>query len=121
MHPNPDIQKYKYLLSNKNINIISPINHTEMIELIKKCKFLISDSGGIQEETSFLNKRIIVCRKTTERPETIGTHTIMCPSPEQLSNHVNSIYNNYMINEPCPYGDGFAWKRIKNVFTKLHI
>ena len=74
MHPNPDIQKHKHIL--KSVDVINPINHSELINILKKCKFVISDSGGLQEESSFLNKKIIICRKTSERNEIIGTHGI---------------------------------------------
>ena len=50
----------------------------------KTCRFIISDSGGIQEEASFLNKKVIVCRKFTERTESIGGHSILCKSPGDL-------------------------------------
>lgn len=121
MHPNPDIQKHKHLLNSENIQIINPVSHSELISLMKQCKFIISDSGGIQEEASFLNKRIIVCRQTTERPETIGTHTIMCHKPDDLPNCVDEIYNNFAIDAPCPYGDGNAWVKIKNILMELKI
>ena len=57
IHPNPNIQKYKNIL--KKINVIDPLSHNKMIELIKSCKFIITDSGGLQEEASYLNKKII--------------------------------------------------------------
>jgi UDP-N-acetylglucosamine 2-epimerase (non-hydrolysing) len=90
-----------------------------MISLMKKCNFLISDSGGIQEEASFLNKCVIVCRRTTERPETIGTHSIMCSYPDRLIGNVNILCRNYKINRQCPYGDGMAWVKIKDIFIYL--
>jgi UDP-N-acetylglucosamine 2-epimerase (non-hydrolysing) len=116
LHPNPDVQKHKWLL--ENVKIINPLSHPEMITLMKECKFIISDSGGLQEEASFLNKKIIVCRRTTERPETVGTHSAMCPYPEDLFDVVDSINGDYRINAECPYGDGFAWKKVLNVLEK---
>lgn len=121
MHPNPEIQLFKNLLDSSNIHITSPIDHTNMINLIKRAKFIITDSGGIQEEASFLGKKIIVCRKTTERPETIGTHTVMCHEPKELMKCIIDINNNYLIDAPCPYGDGNAWCNIKKILMKLNI
>ena len=80
LHPNPNVTKHKNLLSN--FNVVDPLPYNEMVNKIAKCKMLISDSGGIQEESSFLNKRVIVCRKHTERQESVGKHSNMCPSPE---------------------------------------
>ena len=115
IHPNPNVLKHKYLLTN--INVIEPLKHDELIEIIKKCKFVISDSGGLQEECSFLNKKIIICRKTTERPEVLNTHGILCNDYTQLNNIVNDIMYNYYVNKECPFGDGFSWKKIKDVLN----
>ena len=117
LHPNPNVQKHKKLL--KGVTVMKPIDHLSLIKLLKECKFVISDSGGLQEEASFLNKKIIVCRRTTERPETINSHSIMCFWPNQLENIVDNIYHNYKIDAECPYGDGYAWKKICDVLKKL--
>lgn len=69
MHPNPNIQQYRHLF--KKVVVTDPLNYKEMISLLSKVKFVISDSGGIQEECAALNKKILVCRDTTERPEGI--------------------------------------------------
>jgi predicted nucleic acid-binding Zn-ribbon protein len=62
-----------------------------------------------------LNKKIIVCRKTTERPESVGIHSIMCETPSKLENIINNVINNYYINAKCMYGDGTSWKKIKKI------
>jgi len=110
LHPNPNVQKHRHLF--EKVNVVDPVNHAELIQLVKKCKFIISDSGGLQEECSFLNKKIVVCRKTTERPESVGIHSFMCESPALLENIVREIYKNYEVNEECPYGKGESWKMI---------
>ena len=61
MHPNPNVQKLKHLLSN--VNIIEPLGYKDMIELLSRVKFVISDSGGIQEECAAFKKKILVCKK----------------------------------------------------------
>lgn len=113
LHPNPNVQKHKNIF--KKVVVVEPMEHNELIEYIKKCKFVISDSGGLQEECSYLNKKIIVCRKTTERPESVGTHSVMCESPELLDKIVTNINENYEIDAICPYGDGNSWKYIINL------
>jgi UDP-N-acetylglucosamine 2-epimerase (non-hydrolysing) len=83
IHPNPNVQKHKHLLSN--INVVEPLSHPELLDILVKCKLIISDSGGLQEEGSFFNKKVIVCRETTERPEAIKTgHFYLCTSPDKL-------------------------------------
>ena len=69
MHPNPNVQNLKSHL--KHVNVINPLAYAEMIELLSKVKFVISDSGGIQEECASYRKKVLVCRNTTERPEGI--------------------------------------------------
>jgi len=116
MHLNPEIRKHRHILSN--VNVVDPMGHNELIGCIKDCKFIISDSGGIQEEGSFFNKKIIVCRKTTERPEGCDTgHLKLCDTPNDLKNIFYEYLKDYMINKPCPYGDGYSAKRIKKVLT----
>lgn len=118
LHPNPAVQKHKNLL--QNITIIDPLEHNELINILKKCRFVISDSGGLaHEESSYLNKKSIICRKTTERPEILNKHGILCSDPSQLEEIVHNVYSNYEINEPCPYGDGQAWKKIKYYLDNL--
>jgi UDP-N-acetylglucosamine 2-epimerase (non-hydrolysing) len=110
LHPNPNVQKHKYIFNK--VKVVEPLTHEELIEYVKKCKFVISDSGGLQEECSFLNKKIIVCRKTTERPESVGTHSFMCLTPDKLEELVDELMINYEVNALCPYGDGQSWKKI---------
>jgi len=115
IHPNPNVQKYKGLL-NKKIKVVNPMSHNELIETLIGCKFVITDSGGIQEESSFLNKKSIVCRKTTERPEGITTgHLLLCGNPEDLPTFVYNLNKDFYINNECPYGDGNSSIKILNI------
>jgi UDP-N-acetylglucosamine 2-epimerase (non-hydrolysing) len=117
IHPNPNVQKWKHLLTN--VNVVEPMEHTDMILHIKKCKFIISDSGGIQEEATFFNKKVIVCRETTERPEGIGTgHLHLCKSPKDLKDLFGTLKENSYICKPCPYGDGRAAEKIKKILDE---
>lgn len=122
LHPNPEIQKLKNLIHPK-IQIVNPLDHEEMINLMVECKFIITDSGGVQEEGCFFNKKIIVCRKNTERPEGIETgHLFICEDPTKLLDLFRQTdrspwikpYQNY-----CPYGDGHASKKILEILNKL--
>jgi UDP-N-acetylglucosamine 2-epimerase (non-hydrolysing) len=110
IHPNPEVKKYKNTL--KNVNVIEPLSHEDIIKIIKKCKFIISDSGGIQEEACFLNKKIIICRIDTERPEVLENHGVLCKTPDELPSIFNEINNNYIVNAECPFGDGNSYKKI---------
>jgi len=116
LHPNPNVQKYKNLLTN--INIVKPLNHQQLLQILSNSRFCITDSGGIQEEASFLNKKAIVCRKITERQEAIGITSFMCPTPKHLLPIFKKIYNDYKIKTQSPFGNGNAAKKIIKIFKK---
>jgi UDP-N-acetylglucosamine 2-epimerase len=118
IHPNPNVQKYRHIL-NKNIKVVDPLTHNDLLNILVGCRFVITDSGGIQEEATFLNKKSIVCRKTTERPEGINTgHIILCDNPSDLILYVDNIVKDYNINTECPYGDGHSSEKILNIIRE---
>lgn len=114
IHPNPNVKKHRHLLSK--VQVVDPLSHTELLEILVKCKLVITDSGGLQEEGSFFNKKVIVCRTTTERPEAIDTgHLHICPDPKSLPILFGSLINNYYINTNCPYGDGYSSAKVVQI------
>lgn len=118
IHPNPNVQKHRDLLTN--VRVIAPTDHTQCIDLVRRCKYVITDSGGIQEESSFLKKKCVVCRKVSERKEGIGTFAFMCESPTDLIPIAQQIEisNQFIVDEPCPYGDGYAAQKIRDILIK---
>jgi len=111
IHPNPNVQKHRNILNK--VKVVEPLDHKDLLQILIKCKLVISDSGGLQEEGSFFNKKVIVCRKTTERPEGICTgHLHICKEPSNLKDIFYKINNNPFIDVKCPYGDGFSSKKI---------
>lgn len=110
LHPNPNVQKYKGLLTN--VKVIDPLSHEELLELLVKTKMVITDSGGLQEECSFFNKKCLVCRETTERPESIGLTSFIIKKPEYLKSMFDSEIKKYETNFESPYGDGTSAKKI---------
>jgi UDP-N-acetylglucosamine 2-epimerase (non-hydrolysing) len=68
----PSLTDSKNILDNSNIILLEPQDYESMVHLIYNSKGIITDSGGLQEEAVCANKRILVCRDTTERPETIN-------------------------------------------------
>jgi dTDP-glucose 4,6-dehydratase/UDP-N-acetylglucosamine 2-epimerase len=115
LHPNSNIQKHKHIF--KKVNVVDPMSHTNLIEYIKKCKFVISDSGGIQEECSYLNKKVIICRKNTDRSESLGIHSFMCSEPKLLEKLIDKFNIDYEIDAECPFGNGNSWKNIFSIFN----
>jgi UDP-N-acetylglucosamine 2-epimerase len=104
------------------VKVVEPLNHSEVIDLVRRCKLIITDSGGIQEEASFLKKRAIICRKTTERPESLGQSGLLCGDPIELDGFFRGAINSYQVKGECPYGDGYSSEKIANILlTEFNI
>ena len=121
LHPNPNVCKHKHLLTD--VTVIDPLSYDQCIELIRVCKTIITDSGGIQEESSFFKKKCVVCRKVTERAEGIGTFAYICKEPSDLKPLFDSIISSgeFIVEEECPYGDGKASEKIMKIFRLENI
>lgn len=109
MHPNPNVQKLKHLLSN--VSVIEPLGYKDLIKLLSEVKFVISDSGGIQEECAAFKKKILVCRDTTERPEGIDSGFAKIIGTD-VKDNFNWAFNNPKWDGENPYGNGDASKKI---------
>tara|TARA_R110000824_G_scaffold261563_2_gene450186 strand:+ start:50 stop:1069 length:1020 start_codon:yes stop_codon:yes gene_type:complete len=113
IHPNPNVIKHKDVL--KHVRVVEPMEYNEFIQALAESRLVITDSGGLQEETSFLKKKCLVCRKTTERPEGLGVFSFLVPEPNLLKDAFQSVNNDYYVNEQSPYGDGSAARRILEI------
>lgn len=114
IHPNPGVQKHRHIL--KTVEVCEPMSHEELLKTLCKCKLVVSDSGGIQEEATFFNKKVIVCRETTERPEAIYTgHLKLCKDPKDLKEMFYETLKDHYIDVRCPYGDGDSSDRIVQI------
>lgn len=116
MHPNPQIQKFKSIFDR--VRVVEPLSHEDCIDKIRRCSLVITDSGGLQEESAFLKKKCIVCRKTTERTEGEGIFSKLCPSPKYLYDIFN-MTKIELVNQPCPYGDGYASDKIAKILEGI--
>jgi UDP-N-acetylglucosamine 2-epimerase (non-hydrolysing) len=130
VHLNPNVQKpVKEILSNvKNIFLIAPLAYPEFIYLVKKSYFIITDSGGIQEEAPSLGKPVLVMRETTERPEAIeaGTVKLVGTNKEKIVKEAQKLINDTkeyekMAKAHNPYGDGKASVRIINFLKGVNV
>ena len=121
VHLNPNVQKpVRDILSNiENIYLIEPLEYQEFIYLMNKSYFIITDSGGVQEEAPSLGKPVLVMRDTTERPEALDAGTVKLVGTNRLKilqeaqNLLdNKIEYNRMSKSHNPYGDGKACIKI---------
>lgn len=86
---------YKSLASLTNIKLIEPAGYTNFISLLINCNFVITDSGGIQEEATFLKVPCLTLRDSFERPETIeqGSNTLCALNKEKILKNAKNILN----------------------------
>ncbi len=127
VHLNPNVQQpVKAILSNiSNIHLIEPLQYESFIYLMDTCYFIITDSGGVQEEAPSLGKPVLVMRDTTERPEALeaGTVKLVGTDREKIIEeaqkllHVKSAYER-MSQASNPYGSGDACSNIVNYIQK---
>jgi len=118
LHPNKKLQeevKSYIQQTDCKINFIEPCSHKDFLDLAKDCYCLLTDSGGIQEEASFLGKCSIVLREETERDQIPYPYIQLCKPPyANLGELVSNIPNRIL--EPCfVYGDGNSTNKIINI------
>jgi UDP-N-acetylglucosamine 2-epimerase (non-hydrolysing) len=116
LHPNPNVQKHAHLLTE--LKVISPLEYRDFITLLASSKYVVTDSGGLQEESCFFKKPCLVCRKTTERVEGLGDFSLLCESPLFLNERFEQLKKLKMCGESL-YGDGNASEKIKDILLKL--
>jgi UDP-N-acetylglucosamine 2-epimerase (non-hydrolysing) len=117
IHPNPNVHKYKMIF--EKVKVVEPIDYKEMIHLLSEVKLVITDSGGLQEECSFLNKKCLICRKTTERIESLNVSSFLIKSPNELEMEFDYHIKNYEIDCISPFGDGNSSDKIINILKKF--
>ncbi len=129
VHLNPNVQKpVKELLSGiDNIHLIKPLQYEEFIYIMDKSYFIITDSGGVQEEAPSLGKPVLVMRDTTERLEAVeaGTVKLVGTNKEKIVQEAQKLINDKdeydkMSKSHNPYGNGSACQTIIN-FLKLKV
>jgi UDP-N-acetylglucosamine 2-epimerase len=118
-HPNP---VFKEIINNLkemipiNMIICEPMSHKNLIELLSKCSFVITDSGGIQEEANYLGKHIYILRKITER-NAITTNKFTLCNIKSIQNIECKDYNHIQGFE---YGNGESCEKIINILNLLY-
>ena len=121
VHLNPKVQDMarEILGNNQKIKLIEPLDVLDFHNFMEKAYFIMSDSGGVQEEAPSLGKPVLVLRDTTERPEGIaaGTLKLVGTNEEDVYEAAKTLLMNKeeykrMAKAKNPYGDGFASKYI---------
>jgi len=121
VHPNPQVAAIvkERLAATANIRLIEPLEYVPFVDLMRRCHFLLTDSGGVQEEAPSLGKPVLVTRDKTERPEAVNVGTVKLVG----TNRDVILRESFrLLDDPAeytrmsllhnPYGDGQASKRI---------
>ena len=124
VHLNPNVQKpvYELLAGIDNIHLIKPLEYLPFVYLMSKSFFVLTDSGGIQEEAPGMGKPVLVMRDTTERPEAVnaGTVRLVGTSQKEIIKWCNVLLDgtevyDRMAKANNPYGDGRASEKILDI------
>jgi len=104
----------------KNIITIKPVNYVESLSLLKYCKFVATDSGGLVEEATVLQKPVVILRKFNDRPEAVseGFATMTYLEEHYIIKHFE-LAECRTVPKKSPYGDGKASKRIVRILEGI--
>lgn len=126
VHLNPNVQEpvNRTLRKCPNIHLIEPQDYLPFIYLMGLSYFILTDSGGIQEEAPSLGKPVLVMRNTTERPEAVaaGTVKLVGTDPKTILQEATKLLDNKASYDAMslahnPYGDGQASLRIRDILA----
>src|SRR5262245_50442309 len=121
VHLNPNVLVHvNRLLGNlSNVRLIAPQSYRNFVALMARCRLVLTDSGGVQEEAPSLGKPVLVMRYSTERPEGVaaGTALLTGPNAPAIVDHATRLLTDEvayqsMATAKNPYGDGYAAERI---------
>jgi UDP-N-acetylglucosamine 2-epimerase (non-hydrolysing) len=120
VHPNPAVRDVVFpeLQNRERIHLLEPVDYPTLIRLIRECSFILTDSGGIQEEAPSLGKPVLVLRRQTERPEGVyaGVAELMGTDFSKIVSRASELWTDTaayqsMSQVASPYGDGEAARR----------
>jgi UDP-N-acetylglucosamine 2-epimerase (non-hydrolysing) len=127
IHLNPKVREIaaRVFKNNRKVHLIEPLDYEPFTNLMAKSHFVVTDSGGLQEEAPSLGKPVLVVREETERPEGIkaGTCKLVGTDYDNIFNEMDILLSSEeeytkMANAVNPYGDGKASERIVDIILK---
>jgi len=124
VHPNPNVRApmAEVLGGIDNVAMIDPLDYPNFVRLLSLCHFVMTDSGGVQEEAPALAKPVLVMRETTERPEGVaaGTAKLVGNDEEVIVTEASRLLDDRAAYEAMarahnPFGDGRSSERIARI------
>lgn len=122
VHPRTKARLDAFGIEINNIKLVDPMGYLEFNYLVKNAKAVITDSGGITEETTVMGVPCMTLRTTTERPETctIGTNELLGTDPTALKGALDKLFNgDWKKGSIPPLWDGRTADRIVNILMKI--
>ena len=108
------------IIKDSTINFIQPLSYVPFMSLIFNSALVVTDSGGIQEENTYLGIPCITIRPNTERPITIIQGTNILSSPAKLESDIRcALSKNHKINKPIEFWDGKTSERLVRIIVSL--
>jgi UDP-N-acetylglucosamine 2-epimerase (non-hydrolysing) len=119
IHPRTKKMMKTFNITSKEILFIEPVDHLSFLQLESHARLVLTDSGGIQEETCILGIPCVTLRENTERPETltVGSNTLAGTNPDRILQSVNHM----LAKTPSwqqPFGDGHASQQIIDIVLR---
>lgn len=127
LHPNPGVRELILpILSKQNgVTICEPLNYEEFLSALRQAYFVLSDSGGVQEEATALGKPVLVLRRETERPEGVeaGSLRLVGTDVQEILREAHELLVNpdrhrEMSNGSGVFGDGHAAEKIVRILEQ---
>jgi UDP-N-acetylglucosamine 2-epimerase (non-hydrolysing) len=124
VHRNPNVNgpAHAILGGARNVALLDPLPYAAFVDLMRRCRLIITDSGGIQEEAPSLGKPVLVLRDKTERPEAVeaGTVKLVGTAEDRIVEEAARLLDDgaeyaRMTRVHNPYGDGRACERIAEI------
>lgn len=122
VHPRTRAKIDEFGLDGAGITMVEPVGYLEMLYAVRKAALVLTDSGGLQEETTVLGVPCITIRENTERPVTveIGTNYLAGVRPERILSAADTILSGHAKKGGIPpLWDGKAAERIADVFLEV--
>ncbi len=128
LHPRTDLRLREYDLKDrversKNIKLLPPAGYLDMLLLMRNSNFVLTDSGGIQEEATspVMKRKVFVMRKSTERPEAVraGYCKVVGTRSKAVLRELRRFADDPKTSfKPCPYGRGDSGERIARILRR---
>ena len=116
IHPRAKKQLDQFGIDYAGITLVEPLDYLAFLQLESKAKLVLTDSGGVQEETCILGVPCVTLRDNTERPETleVGSNILAGTNPKKIleAAKISFAHKKSWIN---PFGDGTTGKKIVNI------